>query len=686
MASQYLGRNTMLVIVDGLWPSDEAVNHPEKWQMAPFNNDWASSILVSQDQVAIESVCFDILRTEYDGPEIEENRPNMGAVDDYLEQAADWNKWPEGVNYDPDNSGNFFTSLGVHEHWNNAKMKQYSGNLGKPNGIELITIPSHLAEMEKIVVKEATIVPTIDADESDACWEKSEWIAINQTWIPYGEELPSEDFSGHFKVSWNTDSNLLYFIVKIKDDVFVDGYQYPDGDYPDYDIVEVFIDEDRSGGLHVFDDNQDWGPNGENAFSYHIIPDHGPSGGETVTNFVVCDIAGTSWGDKQIPNYADHFPEFVLSKSGEYYIWEFSMKVYDSSYVHDNPEASRADLIQEKLMGLSMAYCDNDTPEDGRDHFFGSTWVPEEAYNDHWKDATGYGAIVLGENQSNDLKPPVSTALALDTITLVNLYEEFHTTIEGWFSDPDGQPLTYSINTSGNIINAQLDNQSLSVSASKKSLYPEKITIKVQDGTHTLSYPLLVLTPENYAPEKTQAALDTIVIQALDQELTYNLEEWFTDANSEDALEFSTESNHSALEISVNQSTLSLTAIGESNRSIALTLVVSDGLEQLSHMFIVEIDLETSIANLVEEILFSCYPNPVQSGIVNIQIQTMEGIGENVSIQMYDMSGKLLKTEIYPLVGDNFNQQIAVNPVPSGLFILKVISGKYIFSELMLKK
>jgi hypothetical protein len=31
-------------------------------------------------------------------------------------------------------------SLGVHEHWNNAQEKQYSKNLGKGEGIELVSV------------------------------------------------------------------------------------------------------------------------------------------------------------------------------------------------------------------------------------------------------------------------------------------------------------------------------------------------------------------------------------------------------------------------------------------------------------------------------------------------------------------------------------------------------------------
>ncbi len=138
MQHKYLGGNTMLVLVDGLYPCDEAIAVPGKWKMAPFNGDWASSIFISQDQVAIESVCFDFLRTEYNGATLAESRPNWSGVDDYLHQAADSSQWPAGIRYDPDRDGQLWASAGVHEHWNDAVRKQYSRNLGKSEGIELV--------------------------------------------------------------------------------------------------------------------------------------------------------------------------------------------------------------------------------------------------------------------------------------------------------------------------------------------------------------------------------------------------------------------------------------------------------------------------------------------------------------------------------------------------------------------
>lgn len=142
MGSRYLGRNTILNIVDGLWGGPEALETPVKWKMEPFNNDWPNSIFLSQDQVALESVCFDFLRYEatIGAPEWK-NRPNMAqGVDDYLHQAASSKYWPEGIVYDPDNSGTPVPSLGVHEHWDNAVNKNYSRNLGKKEGIELVKL------------------------------------------------------------------------------------------------------------------------------------------------------------------------------------------------------------------------------------------------------------------------------------------------------------------------------------------------------------------------------------------------------------------------------------------------------------------------------------------------------------------------------------------------------------------
>ncbi|MBM4027972.1 MAG: hypothetical protein FJ280_21630, partial [Planctomycetes bacterium] len=58
----------------------------------------------------------------------------------YLHEAAPANQPPSGTKYDPEGDGTTLASMGVHEHWNNPKDRQYSRNLGTGKGIELVTI------------------------------------------------------------------------------------------------------------------------------------------------------------------------------------------------------------------------------------------------------------------------------------------------------------------------------------------------------------------------------------------------------------------------------------------------------------------------------------------------------------------------------------------------------------------
>jgi len=137
MMHKLLSGKNLVIIIDGLYPGEDAGGVPEKWLSPPFNNSWCSSLYMSQDPVAIESVCHDFLRTEYNGPTVAQSRPNWYGVDDYLHQAADSSLWPSGIIYDPDNDGVLIPSLGVHEHWNDSLDKKYTRNLGTGNGIEL---------------------------------------------------------------------------------------------------------------------------------------------------------------------------------------------------------------------------------------------------------------------------------------------------------------------------------------------------------------------------------------------------------------------------------------------------------------------------------------------------------------------------------------------------------------------
>ena len=144
MGSPNLGKKTLLYIVDGLYGMQTNVGAPkpdrDKWKT--LGNRWSSSVFMSLDPVAIECVCLDLLYAEFG-----DNLGFSGApqfpkgsnhnCDNYLKEAAKGKNDKLG-DYRP--NGVKTGRLGVFEHWNNSLDKQYSRNLGKNEGIELITI------------------------------------------------------------------------------------------------------------------------------------------------------------------------------------------------------------------------------------------------------------------------------------------------------------------------------------------------------------------------------------------------------------------------------------------------------------------------------------------------------------------------------------------------------------------
>jgi len=260
--------------------------------------------------------------------------------------------------------------------------------------------------------------PVFDGKANEAVWNKAEWISIDQVWMPWKGSISNKDFFGHFKILWSKNANLLYFIAEITDDVFRDGFIYEGSNfrnYSDYDIFEVFLDPDHSGGMHVFDEMGEngilWGTNAQNAFTYHISVNTPPDG-KITHNKTVEDIAGTSWTD--IRNYSNHLPDFTFRKKGNIYTYEFSLKVYKDTYKPNFPsENDRDKLYAGKIMGLATAYCDDDhgTGNPIRDNFIGSVrgkesateWdeaMNQKAFNQTWKNASYFGVAQLVDDNA----------------------------------------------------------------------------------------------------------------------------------------------------------------------------------------------------------------------------------------------------------------------------------------------
>lgn len=283
----------------------------------------------------------------------------------------------------------------------------------------------YTAQDDTIKVHQVNVKPVFDGNATDELWnsESIKWLPMDQVWMPWKGTLPSAtDFSGRFKLVWHESENLLFFFVEITDDVFIDGYNFatngPFG-YPNYDVVEIFLDENRSKGPHVFDNGTE---NAQNAFSYHINV-NAPVDGTSTTSFSAADLDGKDWGNSWVVNYASHFTDFVMKKEGNKYLYEFSLKVFNDTYptqqkngtTSTDIEKSRVALTQGKTMGITLAYCDNDVNDGKRDHFFGSvagreytgnfgfmgtqnsisTENGQKIFNTHWMSASDYGVAKL---------------------------------------------------------------------------------------------------------------------------------------------------------------------------------------------------------------------------------------------------------------------------------------------------
>ncbi|OIQ46584.1 MAG: sugar-binding protein [Gammaproteobacteria bacterium MedPE] len=194
----------------------------------------------------------------------------------------------------------------------------------------------------------------IDGRANETDWAKAPWYKIDQHIL--GAVPTPDDFSGRFKMLW--DDQQIYLLAEITDDQLFDRHPDPLDSYWDDDCLEIFVDEDKSGGNHQFNFN---------AFAYHValdnqIVDIGESNEDGTTNFVLLNEHVTSQWRRQ-------------ASSPHHIIWELSIRIYDKSFsLRSNAKNKPVNLSKNKQLGFMVAYCDNDGSY-SRESFMGSTAI-----------------------------------------------------------------------------------------------------------------------------------------------------------------------------------------------------------------------------------------------------------------------------------------------------------------------
>jgi len=230
-----------------------------------------------------------------------------------------------------------------------------------------------MAISSQLAADEATYValaPKIDGFANDSAWQSNTtWYAMDKHILG---ELPSgQDFSASYTLRW--DRQHLYVLVKLQDDVLFDAHPDPRQNYWDDDCLEVFIDEDGSGGEHLYNFN---------AFAYHValdnqVVDIGPKGQALVLNGHI----DSAWKRQSTPPFD--------------IIWELAIKVFPDSY-SSQKQIQPVTLEAGKQLGFMLAYCDNDGSSE-REHFLGSHTIKGRNGDKNlgYKDASVFDTLLL---------------------------------------------------------------------------------------------------------------------------------------------------------------------------------------------------------------------------------------------------------------------------------------------------
>ncbi|GIU51599.1 CBM9 family sugar-binding protein [Shewanella sp. KT0246] len=233
---------------------------------------------------------------------------------------------------------------------------------------------------ETIEVNYAANDIIIDGKPDEADWQQANWHPIDHMIL--GPEVSANDFSGRYKLLWREDQ--LYLLTEIVDDVLYDQTADPTVLYWDDDTVEVFLDEDASGGEHQFN---------HNAFAYHVALDR-----------QVADFSTL----KQAMTFNEHI-ETVWARDAidpKKIYWEMAIHIFPDSYddslsafplKHEQAnQVSPVKLSAGKVMGFMLAYCDNDGSKQ-RENFIGSHPIKavDGDMNRGYKNADVFGKIKL---------------------------------------------------------------------------------------------------------------------------------------------------------------------------------------------------------------------------------------------------------------------------------------------------
>lgn len=258
-------------------------------------------------------------------------------------------------------------TLNAYDKYLNCTQKQFRVFNDKQSGVNNIVFSIDECNYE---APKAVSTPVIDGYADDDCWKSAPWKELKYAWGEVTTLPDSQDFSGRYKMVWTPEK--LFLLAEIKDDALVDSHKNPLDNYWDDDTLEIFIDEDHSGGDHRLN---------YNAFAYHLALDY-----NIVDLIKHKDIKPGLFNNNMIYKRID---------SGEASIWEVAIDVYGDDYSDNSDKNKPVILFAGKEIGFALAYCDSDKKK--RENFVGSIPIPE-GLDYGWINADVFATLKLTEN------------------------------------------------------------------------------------------------------------------------------------------------------------------------------------------------------------------------------------------------------------------------------------------------
>jgi hypothetical protein len=237
-------------------------------------------------------------------------------------------------------------------------------------------VPCHTTSADEQEVAVATgafeapktaVAVEVDGCSKDAVWAAQDWYSLNYRWM--GANPDSADYYGRFKLAW--DADYLYLLVEVTDDSLSPTLANGLPNYWKGDYVEVFLDEDQSGGNHQYN---------HQAFAYHVSTE-----GHAIDQ-----------STQQEPIFFDDHVTVMRTREGNRYLWEMAIKVYDDQYDEDSADNVPVELTAQKTIGFSLAYGDNDG-NNSRENFMGSRETHGANNDAGYINADVFGSVVLVE-------------------------------------------------------------------------------------------------------------------------------------------------------------------------------------------------------------------------------------------------------------------------------------------------